>query len=139
MNLREAKMTRVFLVEPLIDQRNTELLARHGELLPLTTVAIRPMPAVWNTMAMSQWIRECLSILHTQGRGFDYSKDYLALVGNALSLAQLTATLIVEQVPPYKIRCLSYSRKNSPGEYAHVLLEEAEWDEVRNELTQTTN
>lgn len=116
--------SRVFLVEPLIDESKVELLSRHGELFPLTSVTPIQMPAVWNTYAMSEWIQNALDMLEKEGRGFDYSQDYLALVGNALALAQLLATLIVAADAPYKIRCLSYSRKNPPGEYAHVLLEE---------------
>lgn len=116
--------SRVFLVEPLIDDSKIELLSRHGELFPLTSVTKVQMPAVWNTYAMSEWIQNTLEQLDSEGRGFDYSQDYLALVGNALALAQLQATLVIAADAPYKIRCLSYSRKNLPGEYAHVLLEE---------------
>lgn len=117
-------MTRIFLVEPLTDQNKVELLSKHGELFPLTEVATYPMPAVWNTYEMSKWIQDAMEVLKSRGQQFDYKKDYLALVGNMVALANLLVTVAVWCETPYSVRCLSYSRKNSDGEYAHVCLEE---------------
>lgn len=112
-------MTRIFTVEEIRDEEKVELLSKHGTIFPLTSIAKTPIPVIWNTYEMSKWIQDCIAL-----NPFDYSRDYLALTGNYLALSQLIATLVVQDVSPYKIKCLSFSRSKGANEYSHVVLEE---------------
>lgn len=114
-------MTRIFIVEPLRDQAKQDMLSRHGEIVALSQVVPIQPPPVWNTFETSKWMQDSIA----EVGGFNYETDYLALVGNYLALAQLTATLVAFSPTPYKIRCLSfYQAKGKRDEFCHVVLEE---------------
>lgn len=113
-------MTRIFIVEPLRDKAKQGMLTKHGEIVALSEVLQCPQPPVWNTYETSKWLQDSIA----ESGGFDYDRDYLALVGNYLALAQLTATLVAFSPTPYKIRCLSFYDAKGIKEFSHVVLEE---------------
>lgn len=113
-------MTRVFIVEPLRDKAKQDMLKKYGEVVALSNVTGYTHPSVWNTFETSKWLQDTVAELG----GFDYDKDYLALVGNGLALAQLTATIVAFAPTPYKIRCLSFYQSKGIEEFCHVVIEE---------------
>jgi hypothetical protein len=113
--------TRIFVVEDIRDGDKVTQLEEHGKLSALTGLALTPKPPMWNTLAMSHWIKDAL----TEAGNFDYEADYVALTGNYLALTQLIATLVAYGGEPYSIRCLAFSRANGVDGFCHVVLEES--------------
>lgn len=113
-------MTRIFIVEPLRDRAKEAMLEKHGHLVALTSVSSVQQPPIWNTYETSKWMQDTIA----EAGGFDYDRDYLALVGNYLALVQMMATIVAFSPTPYKIRCLSFYDSKGIKEFCHVVVEE---------------